>query len=151
YRRILDGRLSEDDRPDIEADLQAVFSRPWTRLFVQSHRDKEVADRDTVGHRGTFIGRVERPVAAGTTRARLRFRTSRPLELHDGLQVDLPSLGKPFGFAVDRLWVLDRGQKQGRDVFEAPAGAVVEVELPREHPELPTGAPVYCSSSQAVK
>ena len=53
YRKLLDGGLAEDDRPIHEADLQAVFSRPWTRLFVQSHRDKEVADRDTVGHRGT--------------------------------------------------------------------------------------------------
>ncbi len=59
YRRLIDGTLDAEDRPDIEADLQTVFSRPWTRLFVQSHKDKEVADRDTVGHRGTLIGNVE--------------------------------------------------------------------------------------------
>src|SRR5438046_858548 len=59
YRRLIDGRLDEEERPDIEADLQTVFSRPWTRLFVQSLKDKEVADRDTVGHRGALIGRVE--------------------------------------------------------------------------------------------
>lgn len=145
YRRLLDGRLPEGERAEHEADLQAVFSRPWTRLFVQSHKDKEVADRDTVGHRGTLIGRVDRDVPAGGSRARLRFQTARALELHDGLQIDLPVLGKPFGFAVERLW-LNR-----REVFEAPAGAWVEVELPRERPALPGGAPVYCSSSQAVK
>ncbi len=55
YRRLLDGRLAEAERPALEADMQTVFSRPWTRLFVQSHKDKEVADRDTVGHRGTLI------------------------------------------------------------------------------------------------
>ncbi len=146
YRRIIDGRLSEAERPDIEADLQTVFSRPWTRLFVQSHKDKEVADRDTVGHRGTLIGRVE-----AVHESRLRFRTRRALEKHDGLQVDLPVLGKPFGFAVERLWLVPRGRGQRREVFEAPAGSLVEVSLPPGHPDLPVGSPVYCSSSQAVK
>ncbi len=149
YRRIIDGRLAEaEERRDIEADLQTVFSRPWTRLFVQSHKDKEVADRDTVGHRGSPVGRVEVVVQDGRE-PRLRFRTSRALEKHDGLQIDLPVLGKPFGFAVERLWVLNRGRR--KEEFEAPAGSLVEVSLPREHPDLPAGAPVYCSSSQAVK
>jgi putative protease len=152
YRRLIDGQLAADERPALEADLQTVFSRPWTRLFVQSHKDKEVADRDTVGHRGTPIGRVEEVSGAGSPAAKLRFRSARPLERHDGLQVDLPELGKPFGFAVDRLWLLTPGKKGKRhEVFEAPAGALVEVGLPRDHVDLPVGAPVYCSSSQAVK
>ncbi|HYV37528.1 MAG TPA: U32 family peptidase, partial [Gemmataceae bacterium] len=146
YRKLLDGRLTDEERPEQEADMQTVFSRPWTRLFVQSHKDKEVADRDTVGHRGTLIGRVE--AVSGGSEPLLRFRTDRALERHDGLQVDLPSLGKPFGFAVDRLWIA--GSKR-REVFEAEAGTMVEVGLPRDHPTLPIGAPVYCSSSQAVK
>src|SRR5262249_47465859 len=66
-----------------------------------------------------------------------------------GLQVDLPRLGKPFGFPVDHMWIL-RGKKAD-PAFEAPAGSLIEVELPPEHPELPLGAIVYCSSSQAVK
>jgi putative protease len=148
YRQLLDGTLDPAERGRREADLQAVFSRPWTHLFVESHKDKEVADRDTVGHRGTPIGTVERVV--GDRRSpRLRFRTDRPLERHDGLQIDLPVLGKPFGFAVDRLWII-----QGRrtePAYEAAAGDLVEVEMPADHPELPIGAVVYCSSSQAVK
>ena len=150
YRKLLDDRLAAGERALQEADLQTVFSRPWTRLFVQSHKDKEVADRDTVGHRGTLIGKVQAVPGAGTRGARLRFRTSRALERHDGLQIDLPVLGKPFGFAVDRLW-LQSGKGKPREVIEAPAGALVEVGLPPEHPPLPMGAPVYCSSSQAVK
>src|SRR5262245_54358784 len=144
YRRLLDGKLAAEARPGVEADLQTVFSRPWTQLFVESHRDKEVADRDTVGHRGTPIGHVE-----AVRNGRLRFRTRRALERHDGLQIDLPVLGKPFGFAVERLWVLARNR--GQVAFAAPAGARVEVSLPPDHPQLPVGAPVYCSSSQAVK
>src|SRR5207248_4186117 len=82
YRKLIDGRLDPSERPDIEADLQTVFSRPWTRLFVQSHKDKEVADRDTVGHRGTPIGRVDKVLDSGGE-SRLRLRTRRPLERHD--------------------------------------------------------------------
>ncbi len=119
YRKLLDGRLAAGERALQEADLQTVFSRPWTRLFTQSHKDKEVADRDTVGHRGALIGRVE-----SVRGNRLRFRTARALERHDGLQIDLPVLGKPFGFPVDHLWIVEGGRKANeRDVFEAPAGA----------------------------
>jgi putative protease len=150
YRRLLDGTLKAEERPQVESDIQTVFSRPWTRLFVQSHKDKEVADRDTVGHRGTLIGRVEKITGAGSRQARLHFRTGRPLQLHDGLQVDLPVLGKPFGFAVDQLWLIG-GRGKAAEVFEVPAGSVVEVGLPPDAPELPVGAPVYCSSSQEVK
>jgi putative protease len=150
YRRLIDGKLEPGERPKVEADMQTVFSRPWTRLFVQSHKDKEVADRDTVGHRGTLIGKVEAIV--GGSEPQLRFRTSRLLERHDGLQVDLPSLGKPFGFAVDRLLLIDPKRRgKSEEVFEAKAGSLVEVGLPADHPPLPPGAPVYCSSSQVVK
>jgi U32 family peptidase len=151
YRKLLDGRLSENERPIQEADLQAVFSRPWTRLFVQSHKDKEVADRDTVGHRGTRIGVVESVRQAGRGDHRLRFFTTRALECHDGLQIDLPVLGKPFGFAVDQLWMCEGRQDRPHKVFEAPPDSHVEVGLPLDHPDLPVGAAVYCSSSQEVK
>src|SRR5437870_7327193 len=111
YRRLMDGRLEPGERPGLEADLQTVFSRPWTKLFVQSFKDKEVADRDTVGHRGSPVGKVEAVAGAGTRGARLRFHTARALERHDGLQIDLPVLGKPFGSAVDRLWLIEPGPK----------------------------------------
>jgi U32 family peptidase len=150
YRKLLDGELSAEERPAMEADMQSVFSRPWTHLFVQSHKDKEVADRDTVGHRGTLVGTVDSVFVSGEPR--LRFHSRRALQRHDGLQIDLPVLGKPFGFAVERLWIVQprrRGQRQ--EVFEAPANSLVEIGLPRDHPDIPTGAPVYCSSSQEVK
>ncbi len=148
YRRLIDGELPREERAEREADMQTVFSRPWTPLFLQSHRDKEVADRDTVGHRGTLVGHVEEVRGRGEF-ARLCFRTSRALERHDGLQVDLPILGKPFGFAIDHLYL--NGPRRSSEVIQAPAGAFVEVGLPVDHPELPPGAAVYCSSSQQVK
>ena len=152
YRRLLDGTLEAEQRADMEADLQTVFSRPWTRLFVQAHTDKEVADRDTVGHRGTPVGNVQAvlPGREPGRDPRLRFHTRRPLQKHDGLQIDLPVLGKPFGFAVEKLWLVGKSGTP-RAVFAVPAETLSEVPWPREHPELPRGAPIYCSSSQAVK
>ena len=155
YRRLLDGTLPPEERQSHEADMKTVFSRPWTRLFVQSHKDKEVADRDTVGHRGNPIGTVSSIVGEGSSAPRLRFTSSLGIERHDGLQIDIPGLGKPFGFAVETLRICDSKSRRERDngatVFEAPAGATVEVELPEEHPPIPLGAPIYCSSSQSVK
>jgi putative protease len=151
YRKLIDGGLDEAERAERAGDLQAAFGRPWTRLFVDSHQDKEVADRDLVGHRGALIGRIE-AVQRDRKSRRLRFRTARAVERYDGLQVDLPALGQPFGFGVRRLWVHEHGSR--RPVVEAPAGSLVEVELPQDHrvhPELPVGALVYCASSNAVK
>jgi putative protease len=152
YRKLIDGRLDESSRAIEEADLQTVFSRPWTRLFMQSHKDKEVADRDTVGHRGALIGSIER-VHYQSGEAWIHFTTARALERHDGLQIDLPVLGKPFGFAVDRLRLVKQGRRGANtiDAFEAAAGDQVEILLPGDSPSIPVGAPVYCSSSQAVK
>ena len=151
YRRLLDGTLNREERPAIEADLQTVFSRPWTGLFLRSHKDKEVADRDTVGHRGTRIGKVERVVVSPRGEKSLRFRTDRALQRHDGLQVDLPTLSKPFGFAIDHLGVIPRTGAKPQNSIMASAGSHVEVGLPADAPELVVGAPVYCSSSQDVK
>jgi len=145
YRGLIDGTISQAEQAEREAELQTVFSRPWTRLFVQSHKDKEVADRDTVGHRGTPIGRVEAAV-----NGRITFTTRWALERHDGLQVDLPVLGKPFGLPVDLMWIVGPGGRR-RPVVAAPAGSRVEVALPPGHPAIPQNATVYCSSSQAVK
>ena len=168
YRDLLDGRMKPHERPAREAELQTIFSRPWTRLFVQSHRDKEVADRDTVGHRGTRIGAVE-AVVTDDRGDWLRFTTSRRLEVRDGIQVDLPRLSEPFGCGIvalrfsgprPSLAAAEDGHREcGQDArgpgerrtFEVPADSTIEVLLPTDHPDLLVGAPVYCSSSQEVK
>ncbi len=145
YRRQLDGQLAPGEASARQEDLRTIFARPWTNLYVGGRSQRGAVDSEIVGHRGAVIGRVEAVVAHGGGSARLRFKTTRALERHDGLQVDLPNGGKPFGFPID---VLRLG---GKNVISAPAGAVVEVELPHAHPQLPMGAALYCSSSQAVK
>ncbi len=149
YRKLLDGKPDEAARAG--SDLQTAFGRPWTRLFVDSHRDKEVAERDLARHRGALIGHVESVIRERRGR-RLRFRTARALERHDGLQVDVPGARQPFGFGVRRLWLIDGDER--RAVTAAPAGARVEVALPQDHrddPPVPVGSPVYCAFSPGVE
>ena len=148
YRRLLDGVLPQEERAAREADLQATFARPWTTLYLDSHLDKDVADRDRVGHRGAPAGTLQAVVRSGGAAA-ARFRTSRPLARHDGLQIEVPGLDRPFGFGVSALRVVDGGRSG--EVFEAPAGALVDVPLPPGYPTLPLGAAVSLSSSQGVK
>ncbi|TAN38641.1 MAG: U32 family peptidase [Verrucomicrobia bacterium] len=145
YRRVLDGQLPAGEHAARQADLQTIFARPWTSLYADGHGRRAVVDRELVGHRGTPIGRVEAVVAYGGGQARLRFHTQRSLERHDGLQIDIPGGGKPFGFPIDVLRI------GGKNVITAPTGSAIEVELPRERPQIPLGAALYCSSSQAVK
>jgi putative protease len=146
YRSLIDGTAQPAKRTEREADLKAVFSRPWTKLFVESNQDKDVADRDFVGHRGVRIGTVERVVKSGQV-VSVRFETSRALAKHDGLQIDIPGLDRPFGFGVTDLKAV--GSTRGS--LEVPAGTHVDVPLPDDYPTVPEGAAIYCSSSQQVK
>jgi putative protease len=126
---------------------------------VASRTNREAIDSVWVGHRGTPIGKVAAVVRSRSGERRLRFRTSRELEIHDGLQIDVPGLPRPYGFAVDWFRIAapppggsaGAGGKTAPDRYRAPAGSLLEVALPPDHPELPRGAAIYCSSSQAIK
>lgn len=150
YRALIDGHADAADLDERRQAIQTIFSRPWTPLYLPGHGHGEVVDPDQVGHRGTRIGRVEqvRPTGGGHA---LLFTTDRDVELHDGLQVDVPGRPRPFGFAVDHLFILASRLGHATPVIRAPAGSRISVPLPVDHPKLPAGAPVYCSSSQAVK
>jgi putative protease len=152
YRRLLDGTLTPGDRTEAEADLQTIFSRPWTDLYLPGRRRTGVIEPAFLGHRGRPAGTIE-AVLPGQNRGptRLRFRTRAPLERHDGLQLDLPGQDWPFGFPVDSLRICGPGRRPPASAYEAPAGALVEVELPAGHPAVSKGCPVSLSSSQAVK
>ncbi|MFA5043290.1 MAG: U32 family peptidase, partial [Kiritimatiellia bacterium] len=151
YRQLLDGNLTPEKARSLAADIQTIFSRPWTNLFLPNRWNRNAIDPEYVGHRGYPIGRVEKIVRLASGEVRLRFHSSQPLEVHDGIQMDVPGLPRPYGFAVERLRVLDGAAAQTGLVFEAPAGALVEVALPGDHPEIPEDAVVYCASSQEIK
>lgn len=143
YRKLIDGNVSPAERKELEADIKTIFSRPWTELYTHSRGTKDVIDSETVGHRGTPIGTVDVVLDNRV----LRFRTNRAIEVHDGLQIDIPGEEKPFGFPVDEL----RYAGEYRHTFEVSADTSIEVILPDEHPEIPRGASIYHASSQKVK
>ncbi len=153
YRRVLDGRFAPDERARAEEDLKTIFSRPWTDLYLADRGTGALTDADVTGHRGARIGDVETVVMpGGERRAFLRFRTTRRLERHDGLQVEPPGVDRPFGFPVERMRVvIATRRRRTKEAFEAPAGSTVEVELPEEYPLIPPGTAVHCASSQEVK
>ncbi|MEI7880519.1 MAG: U32 family peptidase [bacterium] len=150
YRKLLAGRLSVLEKQAAEEEIKTIFSRPWTELYLNSPRNREVTDAEVVGHRGAPIGIVQGIVRRGGSDW-VQFKTQRRLERHDGVQTDVPGRGRPFGFPVDHLRLISEKGKPLEEVFEVPANRLVEVGLPREHPEIQPGAPLYCSSSQTVK
>ncbi|MGD9781722.1 MAG: U32 family peptidase [Kiritimatiellia bacterium] len=141
HRKLLDRTFKAGEREQCADDLRTIFSRPWTDLYLKSKANRDVIDPDATGHRGTPVGRVEN---AG--RGFLQFRTSLPLEVHDGLQIELPGETRPFGFAVEEILL-----PNGRRVFEAPANRLLQVPLPPEAPRIPNGTELFLASSQAVK
>jgi putative protease len=147
YRRLLDGTVGEEDRRKREEDLRTVFSRPWTELYLDSARQGTCGDPMRVGHRGAPIGTVTAVRGSRRRGTLLRFTTSRALEVHDGLQVEVPGIVRPYGFSIEELHVAGAPGLR----FEVAAGTEVEVTLPPDHPTIPAGAPVHCTSSQAVK
>ncbi len=151
YRTLLDGGLGPAECAAREQDIQSIFSRPWTSLFLGGRRAPPVADRDFVGHRGARIGEVAAIVRCGDERF-VRFKSERALSRHDGLQIDIPGLGRPFGFPVDLLRLAPEHRRaRAREVAQTPAGSWVEVGLPDDYPTIPEGAAISCSSSQEVK
>ena len=151
YRELIDGTPSTVSR----ADLETVFSRRTTSLYIDGTPGGQVVDPHSLGHLGTPVGTVKRLTKDRNGISWLRFHTSRALERHDGLQFSAPEGGKPYGFGIaDMRLALSRNT-----VFSVPAGSDVEVRIPDDRPvpdtpaldPLQPGATVYCSASNAVK
>lgn len=154
YREILDegDRRSRGDAPCRRVsttDLETVFSRRTTKLYLNGKPSESVIDSESLGHLGTPIGTVKKVTRDREGRYWLRFHTARGLEKHDGLQFDAVDRdGKHLGMAVHEM----RQAISRRPVFEVNAGVDVEIELTEEMAEaLKPGMNVYCSMSNAVK
>lgn len=149
YRRVLDDTFrSARERREAEEDLQTIFSRKWTSLHADTTHHAGVIDPHVTGHRGVRIGEVDSVISRPDGTRWLRFRTSRALQLHDGIQIDLPGQDRPFGFSIAAF---EAPSNRRTPLFNCPASAWVGVPLTPEAPHLPDGAAVYCASSQAVK
>lgn len=148
YRRKLDGRLSLAEERDRISDLQTIFSRPTTTLHADGLASpRAVIDSSAVGHRGAPIGVAEaiwREQGVGW----MRFRSSRALERHDGIQIDIPGAPRPYGFPLLNLRL---AEDPNRERIETRANSYVEISLPPDAPRIPEGCKIFCGSSLAVQ
>ncbi len=156
YRQILDRAASEPGRYVTQSDLETVFSRRTTELYLNGRpgtKDAEESpiDPDSLGHLGAPIGTVKRVTKDREGRDWLRFHTARALEKHDGLQFAAPDGGKPLGFGISEM----RLAISRSPVFEVAAGSDVEILLPAGETDFAAlihgGDTVYCSMSNAVR
>ena len=136
YRRLLDCGRGEAVRAQ---NIKQIFSRPWCRFHFNG-RNKDVVDRDFVGHRGLPVGTLEKASARSIV-----FRTGHLIEKHDGIQIDVPGCEKPFGFSVLNMKI------GGKSVFEAKPGELVELGIPPQDCNLARGLKVYLASASSVK
>lgn len=136
YRRILDGKGADSVR---EEHIKQIFSRPWTDFHFKG-KNKNVIDRDFVGHRGLLIGKIEK-----IAKNKLFFKTNHKIARYDGIQIDVSGDEKPFGFSLQFLKV------NGKNVCEAEKNTLVEISLPPKTPELSLGENIYLASSSEVK
>ena len=128
------------------ADLETIFSRRTTELYLDGKGKESPIDPESLGHLGAPIGVVKRVTKDREGRRWLRFHTARALEVHDGLQFDTMADGRHLGLGIREM----RPAISRTPVFEVAAGTDVEIELPEDFP-IREGENVYCSMSNAVK
>ena len=143
YRQILDSR---GGKGVTLADLETIFSRRTTELYLDGKGKESPIDPESLGHLGAPIGTVKRVTKDREGRRWLRFHTARALEVHDGLQFDTMADGRHLGLGIREI----RPAISRTPVFEVAAGTDVEIELPEDFP-ISEGENVYCSMSNAVK
>lgn len=136
YRRILDGKGADERRAD---NIKQIFSRPWCE-FMLNGKNKNVVDREFVGHRGLLVGQVRR--VEGN---KMYFCSKYKICRHDGLQIDVEGREKPLGFSAQKL------QVRGKSVFETIPNEEAMVIVPFEAEKLKKGQKIYLASSSEVK
>ena len=135
YRRLLDGKPVENR----DEHIKQIFSRPWCKFHFMG-RDKNVIERNFVGHRGLKIGKIER-----LGKHSIIFKTNHDIGRYDGLQIEIKGMEKPFGFSVQQMKV------GGKNVFAAKAGTEIEIVVPPQANNLNKGQEIYLASSTVVK
>lgn len=136
YRKILDGQKPSQSKAE---NIKQIFSRPWCKFHVEG-KNKNIVDPDFVGHRGLKIGKIENIV-----KGKLVFTSTHNIGRFNGLQIDVWSQEKPFGFSVQNM------KQNGKNVVMAQKNMPLEVELPRGYPVLEKGMDIYLASSSEVK
>lgn len=144
YRRLSDGTLSGSEQTELLSDIQTVFGRPSTDLYLDDPQTDPI-EPVNAGHHGALIGTVKEVRSGGW----LIFHTNRALMKYDGLKVETPGSTFAYGFAAHDLRLASDPDSKRR--FELPENETIAIRLPPAAPQLPPGTPIYCSISQAVR
>lgn len=142
YRQLVDGKINASRRDQTLSDIQTIFGRPSTELYL---KDPETQPVDPVndGNHGAFIGTV-----SGFAGSWMILETNRALQKRDGLKVEAKGT-HAFGFAADEMRLKTDSEKKRR--FDIPANSTVMINTPDNSPFFEIGTRVYCSYSQAVR
>ena len=136
YRNILDGNGAVREKAQ---NIKQIFSRPWCKFHFKG-KNKEITDKNFVGHRGLFIGKVE-----DIKGQKILLSLDYDIAKHDGIQIDIEGQEKPFGFSLQKIKV------KGENVLNATKGDKVEILLPVKVDGVKKGDNVYLASSSKVK
>ena len=146
YRKRMDDGLNETEQHELLADIQTIFGRPATDLYLKDPETNPI-DPTTNGHRGAAIGTIK-SIRTEHSEHWICFRTNRVLQKYDGLKIEMPGK-EPFGFSATEIRLSNDRKKHLK--FEVSADSDIEVKLPASHPYLEDGLTVYCSISQEVR
>ncbi|MBI9020223.1 MAG: U32 family peptidase [Verrucomicrobia bacterium] len=144
YRRLTDGTLSADEQAELLSDIQTIFGRPSTDLYLTDSQTDPI-EPVNAGHHGARIGVVKEIRPGGW----LIFDSNRALRKYDGLKVETPGDTFAYGFAAHDLRLASDPETKRR--FDLPEDAEIAVRLPPAAPPILPGTPIYCSISQAVR
>lgn len=147
YRKRMDQGLSETEQQNLLSDIQTIFGRPATDLYLKN-ADTNPIDPTTNGHRGSEIG-IIKTVFKDRGQQWIKLRTNRALMKHDGLKIELGDGKEPFNFFAREMRFSNDRKKHLQ--FEIPADSEIDVQLAPDHPFVETGLTIYCSASQEVR
>ena len=121
YREVLDRGegIPVEDYAELVRRAELGFSRTTTSGWFSSEHGSRLLEPGVQGHRGAFMGRVERVQGR-----QMVLRLEGDLSLHDGLAFHDEVGREQAAFAVLKIW------RSGREVKFARKGEAVSVEIP---------------------
>ena len=163
FDTVPSGRSGLKER-DFRRDLSFSFHRETTSFYMNGRYHENVIDLDNPTHKGIFVGKVKNLVNRSIT-----FTTKEPLELYDGLRVELsesvyhakPQHGQVVTARLDSAqdkyqnkvcqFSLREFKSGGKRASTTTKGRLIEVTVPKGVPLPSIGDSIYKVRSNELK
>ncbi len=119
YRAIADGKK---DVSDLKKNAELAFSRRRSNSFLEKEAGENLIGSDYPGHRGIFLGKVEK-----WERGEIVFRTEDWITLRDGIMV--------MGDTPQILSVKKMASESGKRISKAAPGIIVRIGCDKYFPK----------------